>query len=540
MASATVIERSDKKPEKEGRGRRARPFLGVSRLGRTIIALNVAGLLILIIGALVLNETRRALVQTNLDSLQAEAETIASIAAEVVTFGDPEPVLDVGLTQSFVRLVPLPKSQRLRVFDAQGNLVADSFFESGAIEQRELPPLRRPGGVFQTGRDSVGAGSKADVERAIRALDAEARIALSGQTAAAPRPTASGERVLSVSVPIRRVQAVTGVLTIEAGDVGEIIRRQRAALTPFVIMAVLATVASSVLLSIFIATPVRRLARAADDVRLSQARAISLPDISRRDDELGDLARSLETMTHTLSERMDAIERFAADVAHEIRNPITSIRSAVETLDLVKNDEAAREKLLGILKQDTSRLDRLITDISNASRLDAELSRDHPKSVELDKLALDIVHLYPDGPNDTAVVLLLNGGPYYVTGREGPLGQVLRNLIDNARSFTGQTDKMGASVRVTMRRQNGEVITEVDDDGPGIPPENLETVFDRFYTSRPQKRHASPTGNSGLGLSIARQITDAHNGRIWAENRVGANGEIEGARFIFALPSVSR
>jgi len=269
-------------------------------------------------------------------------------------------------------------------------------------------------------------------------------------------------------------------------------------------------------------------------VRLSRARAIALPDIAERKDELGDLARSLEDMTHTLSDRMEAIERFAADVAHEIRNPLTSIRSAVETLELV-GDTAARERLLGILKQDVSRLDRLITDISNASRLDAELSRESPRPIAVDRLLREIVGLYETvrREGETSVRLIADGAEgLTVLGREGPLGQVFRNLIDNARSFSPP----GGEVRVVVERERGQAKVTVDDDGPGMPPENLETVFERFYTSRP--RGAAFGGASGLGLSIARQIVRAHGGTIRAENRMDTGGAVAGARFVVSVPAV--
>jgi two-component system sensor histidine kinase ChvG len=287
------------------------------------------------------------------------------------------------------------------------------------------------------------------------------------------------------------------------------------------------------MLTWIVARPVIRLARAADSVRLSQARAIALPDIARRDDELGDLARALEAMTRTLSERMDAIEAFAADVAHEIRNPLTSIRSAIDTLPLVK-DETKRERLNAILQQDIQRLDRLITDISNASRLDAELSREPPRGFDLARLLSEFVAHYNASARkgDAPVAFEADGedGPLPVSGREGPIGQVFRNLIDNARSFSPQ----GGSVRVRVGRVGRKVQATVDDDGPGIPPDNLETVFERFYTSRP--KGAAFGSNSGLGLSIARQIVEAHGGRIWAENRQDADGKVAGARFAVEFP----
>jgi two-component system sensor histidine kinase ChvG len=278
--------------------------------------------------------------------------------------------------------------------------------------------------------------------------------------------------------------------------------------------------------------PVLRLARAADRVRLSRARAIALPDLAGRDDELGDLARSLEAMTQALSERMGAIERFAADVAHELRNPMTSIRSAVETLDIVKAD-APRQRLLGILQQDVNRLDRLITDISNASRLDAEMARDSPAMLDLGRLLADICGFYEATvkPGERHVRFLQPpaGEPLRVMGREGPLSQVFRNLIDNARSFS----PIDGEVRVSVGRDRDEIRVFVDDDGPGVPPENMETIFERFYTSRP--KGAAFGGNSGLGLAIARQIVETHGGKIWAENR-GAPDRVEGARIVVALP----
>jgi two-component system, OmpR family, sensor histidine kinase ChvG len=302
---------------------------------------------------------------------------------------------------------------------------------------------------------------------------------------------------------------------------------------PFILIAVGVTLISSLLLTQLIAEPVLRLARAADRVRLQRARAIALPDLARRDDELGDLTRSLEDMTHALSERMRAIERFAADVAHELRNPMTSIRSAVETLELVK-DPAPRARLLKVLQQDVGRMDRLITDISNASRLDAELARESPSPLDLGRLLADICSFYEATrrPGEVAVRFTppAPADRLHVSGREGPLSQVIRNLVDNARSFSPP----GGEVRVSLRRGKGEVVTFVDDDGPGMPPENLETVFERFYTSRP--KGAAFGGNSGLGLAIARQIVEAHGGRIWAENRT-EDGAVAGARFCVALPA---
>jgi two-component system sensor histidine kinase ChvG len=494
-----------------------------------IIVLNVLGLAILIAGALVLNELRRGLVDARIDSLTTQGELISTILDEYATAGEPQPMMNEALASQWLQILSNPQTQRARLFDAHGHVIADSDWVADRVRVRALPPARKRGeeeGFSFHLRGSSQAQARAE-------LQAELAHALSGRRYAGMRIGEDGKRVVSVSIPIQRVQEVLGVLTLEANDVDEIIARERAALIPFILIAIAVTLSSSLLLNRLIAQPVRRLSRAADSVRLSRARAISLPDLARRDDEVGDLTRSLEAMTHALSERMDAIERFAADVAHEIRNPLTSMRSAVETLDLVK-DPAARERLLGILKSDVQRLDRLVTDISNASRLDAELSRDAPKRIDMERLIFDVVALYQATakPGDVTVRFEPPGAlePPSVMGREGPLSQIFRNLIDNARSFSPP----GGEVVVALAKARSQVIATVSDSGPGIPPENLETVFERFYTSRP--KGAAFGGNSGLGLSIARQIAEAHGGHLTAANRTAPDGEVAGAAFILTLP----
>ena len=506
-------------------------WLPGSRLGRLILALNLLGLAILIGGALVLNELRRGLIDARIDSLTTQGELIASILDQAATVGEPEPQMDTALATELLQTLSNPTAQRARLFDSHGRLVGDSDWMADRVERKALPPARARGE-----RDLMPRRAGPTARQVQRALEVEVAAALLGHHRAGMRPGEGGERVVSVSIPIQHVRAVLGVVTLEASDVDAIIARERKALIPFILIAISVTLASSLLLNSLVAQPVLRLARAADRVRQARARAISLPDLAKRDDEVGDLTRSLEDMTQALSERMDAIESFAADVAHEIRNPLTSLRSAVETLDLVA-DPAARERLLGILKNDIQRLDRLVTDISNASRLDAELSRDQPKIVDLGRLIPDIVSLYQTTARagDVAVVLAPHRGmeSVQVMGREGPLGQILRNLIDNARSFSPPGD----TVTVGLLRVKGQAIATVADNGPGIPAENLETVFQRFYTSRP--KGAAFGGNSGLGLSIARQIAEAHGGTLRAENRTGADGKVLGALFVLTLPDAA-
>ncbi|HEY5072657.1 MAG TPA: stimulus-sensing domain-containing protein [Caulobacteraceae bacterium] len=534
MASATDTA----KPEPErGRARRSIPpgrgtwSLG-SRLGRLIVILNLAGLAILIGGALVLNELRQGLIKASVESLTLQGGLIANVIDQIATVGEPEPSLEADTASDVLRSLFIPRSQRARLFDAQGGLLADSYVVADRVEVRPLPPARKPGELGL----SLSANPLGPVRRradAREALDREVRRALTGRSAWSIRPTGDGHRVVSVSIPIAHVQGVLGVLTLEAGDVESIIAAQRTALIPFILIAIAVTLLSSFLLTQLIAQPVLRLARAADRVRLSRARAIDLPDLAKRSDELGDLTRALEDMTHALSDRMEAIERFAADVAHELRNPMTSMRSAVETLDIVK-DPSTRERLLRIVAQDVGRLDRLITDISNASRLDAELARESPRPFDLAKLLADICAFYESTIRQGEVHVRFlpppSAEPLRVLGREGPLGQVVRNLIDNARSFSPP----GGEVRVTVERSRTAIIASVQDDGPGMPKENLETVFERFYTSRP--KGVAFGGNSGLGLAIARQIVETHGGRIWAENRAERE-TVVGASFIVSLPA---
>lgn len=533
MASATVTAKSE-----PGRSRSATdrlPLTG-SRLGRLILLMNIFGLVVLIGGALVLNELRRGLIEARLDSLKTQSEILSYAIVSAATEGDPEPRMNAEQAVTILALLGLPRSERARLYDGKGKLIADTDLIADKVIQRNLGPARpREVGAFPF----LPTMSERSA-RAHAAEQAEVRTALSGQRVAQVRESEGEGRLVSVSTPLQHVHRVLGVLTVEAGGVDDIVAAERRSLMPFILFAVLVTLVSSIVLDQLVARPVLRLARAADSVRLARARAMSLPDLAGRNDELGDLTRSLESMTETLSARLDAIDRFAADVAHEIKNPLTSIRSAVETLELAPPDSPVRDRLVGILKSDVRRMDRLITDISNASRVDAELSREQPRSVMLDRLLADIVATYVvEGAESQAVVLDISpdADNVSVSGRETPLGQVFRNLIDNARSFSPPEGTVRVSLgreSTDLRASRGRLLVTVEDDGPGVPPENLESIFERFYTARPKGQAFG--GHSGLGLSIARQIIEAHSGEIHAENRVSDDGTVQGARFVVALP----
>jgi two-component system sensor histidine kinase ChvG len=264
---------------------------------------------------------------------------------------------------------------------------------------------------------------------------------------------------------------------------------------------------------------------------------VEIPDFTNRGDEIGHLSGALRDMTNALYSRIEAIESFAADVAHELKNPLTSLRSAVETLPLAKTEES-RNRLLAVIQHDVSRLNRLISDISDASRLDAELQREEAGGVDLRKLLNTVVTVANEVRRDDGVAIKLSFEPgakaLGVIGHDSRVGQVIDNLIANARSFSPP----GGSVRVACRRLGDEIEIVVDDDGPGIRADALERIFERFYTDRPEQGFGQ---NSGLGLSISKQIVDAHGGRIWAENRIRESGDTEpqvlGARFVVRLPA---
>jgi two-component system sensor histidine kinase ChvG len=291
--------------------------------------------------------------------------------------------------------------------------------------------------------------------------------------------------------------------------------------------------AASVFLLFHITGPLRQLALGADIVRRGERELNAIPDLDRRADEIGDLSVALRSMTATLYSRMDAIEQFAADVAHEIKNPLTSVASAIETLRRA-TDEEKRTKLMAVIFNDVRRLNRLITDISDASRLDAELSRERASDVDLAGLLDAMAQMFEnaDTPDAPRIVLdIAKGENLVVRGLDGPLAQVFRNVIENAVSFSPK----GGEIRITVRTVDRRAVVTIDDQGPGIVPvENLEAIFRRFYTERPASHGFGR--NSGLGLSISRQIVEVHQGRIYATNLRASGGKVTGARFTVELP----
>ncbi len=497
------------------------------------------------LGVLLLTERRADLTDAQFRNLRTQGELITNLLIEAGTVqGDPYPYINEPVVRDVLRRLVPPIAEggrpgiegpRIRVFDAAGEVIADTDFIHGRLDERQL----ESGDERDIGR-RIGSAAR-HVER-IRltpwrpsfTTEEERSRALRGEIVRGERLNERGERVVSVSLPVRRVQAVLGVVTIESADVERILVAERASMIPFMLGATIVIFMSSVVLALFIAVPIRRLAAAADSLRVSGATRLRLPEESRRKDEIGALATSLEAMTGALADRIDANERFAADVSHELKNPLASIQSAVASAQTAA-DPSQRDRMLAIVAQDVHRLDRLVTDIARASRIEAETARGDTESIDIGKLLFELTRAYalPAEEAGPSAVEVIFKGPKLegavVLGQAGPLGQVFRNLIDNARSFSPQGGRVWVSATVQRGKGGAYVRALVEDQGPGVPPENLETIFERFYTQRP--KGAAFGGNSGLGLSIARQIVISHGGRIYAENRAPA-----GARLVVELP----
>jgi two-component system, OmpR family, sensor histidine kinase ChvG len=557
------------------RGLNALLQASISSLTRRILLLNLAALVALVGGILYLNQFRAGLIDARVDSLLTQGQIIAgavaaqaSVETDAITV-DPERLLELQAGETISpfdvgegaadfpinpeRVAPLlrrlvtPTRTRARIYDHEGTLLLDSrgLYSRGQILRFDLPSPDAQKGWLERWWERVRLWYRSGDLPSYREIGAangreypEVANALNGSPASVVRVSEDGGLIVSVAVPVQRFRAVLGALLLstESGDIDAIVEAERMAIFRVFLVAAGVTVLLSLLLASTIAGPVRRLAAAAERVRRGVTHRVEIPNFGSRRDEIGHLARALRDMTGALYTRMEAIETFAADVSHELKNPLTSLRSAVETLPLVR-DEEDRRQLLAIIQHDVRRLDRLITDISDASRLDAELARQEVEPVDV-ALLLEILTTIvqqtrtADGP---AIALEIERGrwgrnAFLVSGHDSRLGQVFNNLIDNALSFS----PVEGTVRIAARRQPDRIVVIVDDEGPGIRAEDPERIFERFYTDRPEGESFGQ--NSGLGLAITRQIVEAHRGTIKAENRM-ANGSAAGARFTVTLPA---
>ena len=545
--SKTIPSESKQKPRRRNRRRGPRRSLWTSRLTRNIFLSNLIGLIILVTGALAMNRFEDGLINAKVDNIQSLASTITTVIGEQATGYGGTAELDIDGARQVLRGVNVQEGWRVRLHDKSGELVADTQRLDDTFLIEELDPIfeDRPDRPKQDiWRENIRGWiddkqhnlpwRKAKRDSLRRDLKSEVRAGLDGESSYGPRFDDKDNLIVTVSLPIQRVQQVLGVLTVESNDVGSIVTAERRALAPIIALAFLAMFLTSLGLTLFISLPMRRLARAAEIVTRSAQKRDAIPDLSSRRDEIGDLSLVLRDMTAGLYDRIDDIADFAADVAHEIKNPLTSLRSASDTLRVAKTKEQ-REKLINIIQQDVSRMDRLITDISKASKVDANLARETAKTLDVAEISENIVQFYQqtrskEGANVINASTIDPNSPIYIRAYETPFAQVLRNLIDNALTFSPDRGQ----VTVTAKKDRSRVIFTVEDDGPGIPKDNLETVFERFYTQRP--KGASFGSHSGLGLAICRQIITAHRGSIHAENRIDDDGQTIGARFTIDVP----
>jgi len=516
-----------------------------------VLAINVLALAILAGGFLYLDRYQDELLTTKTDGLMREGKLIASALAGDVERRDEagSPGLDMTRTIALLQRLDVPADIRVRLFAAGGTLIADTHVLPGtAIEGRALPHPEQIGAIKRAAfaaYDWVLAhlpphrrGPPMPVpEEPIAKNFPLATDALAGTAQSAIFEAPEGGRIVIVALPLKSVRRVQGalLLTASADDVDHSVRDVRYTLMLAFIVALAITVMLSLYLAGTITRPVRRLADAADAVHRGRGRKAHIPDFTSRQDEIGGLSASLTAMTDALWSRMDAIENFVADVAHEIKNPLTSVRSAIETAKRI-DDPDQRQRLLDIVATDITRLDRLLSEIADASRIDTELARAEPADVDLAKMLTMIADLHNAQRHDTkapspAIRLNLEGDGHTMAIADR-LAQVFRNLINNATSFATPD----GTIAVRLTQQGSWIEISVEDDGPGVPEEARENIFNRFYTDR-----SDPTEfgqHSGLGLAISRQIVEAHGGTIHCENRLTPEGAVAGARFIVTLPAL--
>ena len=554
-------------------------FFSASLLRRILIS-NLMGFFILVGGILYLGWFHTWLIDAKLDALKTQGKIIAdAIAANAKVIReniviDPSAIPDAsGNTQSrftddgltslelsihpeevtpILRKLIQPTNTRARIYARDGTLIVDTAQtlarwtamrnEPTTANDSEAPEtqnvwtrltrylFKEPLPVYQ----EIGVGNGMAYK--------EVRAALEGEEKSMLLLNRKGEQIVSIALPIRRFSDVQGVLLLSTrpGQIDKILREERIVILVLAGIALLASVVTSLLLARTVAGPIRRLSAAAERVSHNIEARTQLPEYSGRTDEVAQMANAFHAMTSALCRRIEASEKFAADVAHELKNPLTAARSTAESLGYAKTEEE-RTHLVGQIQAELKRLNRLITDVSNASRLDAELARKEMRIIDVTAMLRNVVGIFRDiiGDDSRALMLALGSEPFpgafFVKGDEGRLGQVLTNLIDNAISFSPE----GGTVTVHARAAAPFVEIIVEDEGPGIPEDRLEIVFDRFYSDRPAT-DTSRGKNSGLGLSISREIVLAHVGQIIAENRYvdGAEADAKpcGARFIVRLP----
>lgn len=546
-------------------------------LARRIVFSNLVGLGILLGGYLYLNQYKDWLVDAKVDSLTAQGEIIAqAIAANAAVEGqrivvDPDglpeatpPLAQFGddgfAALSFSigpeKVAPILRRLiqpdiRARVYDREGLLVVDSedFLSKRTLREPRRPETNerlRTKNLWTRMTEYLFASDLPvlkELDRANGNYYPPVRSAMNGTGTPMLLLNQDGQQIVSYAAPIMRARQIHGVLLLstDPGEIEKVLNKERNAILKLAGLAVATSLVVSLLLAYAVAGPIHKLSEAAVAVSHDISARHKLPEFTGRQDEVARLAESFKAMTASLYRRIEASEKFAADVAHELKNPLTAANATAQSLAYARTDQE-RDQAVAQIRAELKRLNRLISDVSNASRLGAELALQQREPFDLADVLESVVASFRDMTSGTGreVVLEVVGlpGDLVVLGQDGRIGQVATNLIDNAVSFSPED----GTVRVIARRDGHTVEFAVEDEGPGIPSDKLETVFERFYTYRPTAT-TSRGNNSGLGLAISREIVEAHEGRIWAENRRAAGGadagERRGARFVVRLPAAT-
>ncbi|MGH1377826.1 MAG: ATP-binding protein [Alphaproteobacteria bacterium] len=538
----------------------------ITGLTLRIIGVNIVAVIGLILGVVYLGQYHSSLIESKIERVETEVILVSAAITEGAVFPDENnsgvASLSSTKAQTLSARLGATLDKRIIIFNIDNDMVADSEI---IIESQNIDPIFTVIEEEEIQLDSVELlkDTAAWIISFFPQYDklplfpgvtsgnanhyADVIEAKSKKLSISAWRDSTGEIILTAALPIVDKSDIIGFVMLVGDD--EDISGAMGDVWFNILKIFLATLFVTILLSIYlsgvIARPLRKLAGSAENVRRGKLKHTEIPDMSDRNDEIGELSIVLRDMTAALWERMDTIEAFAADVSHEIKNPLTSLKSAVETTKVVKKRDDL-DKLLMVIDHDVDRLDRLITDISNASRLDAELSREAFEVIDLKKMLRDLLDVYKSpleressnqgAPLDSAlkdgVMICLDfsdESEIYILGSEGRLTQVFQNIISNALSFAPIKTEIKISVRVKANR----VTISIEDGGSGIPEGQLEKIFERFYSERPQ--HEEFGRHSGLGLSICRQIVTAHNGIIYAENKVDRSEEVMGARFVIIL-----
>lgn len=506
-----------------------RPWTARRTLTWRILAVNIFAVLILALGVIYLDAFRNKLSEERTNRFEREAVIAAIAARSVPQERRAEALAEMGrATQS-----------RIRLYGSDRRLVSDSWALTGPTYR-----LRDP--ATESWMKDAARALDRGFNALVGAEYAPDFIEPANDTIAAWPEAQQAQRQKQVTSMLRTAPDLTPVLSAAAPvDGGAVLvtsnerslirsmRSQRGALAIAMGVAILVSVLLSLFLARTIVRPLRRIALAAHRVRLGRAREVRVPRLPSRRDEIGLLARSVADMSQSLRQRIDNIEAFAADVTHELKNPLASLRSAIDGLDSVKDDKL-RARLTEVARDDVVRLDRLIGDISEAARTDAELARARFEPVDLGPLIEQLVDSW-DARREKGDARLAYARPRkdsaVVLGDPGRLARAIDNLIDNAVSFSPPA----GLVEIAATRVGDNVLIRIDDEGPGVPPEAREAIFNRFHSIRPDSEHFGR--HSGLGLAIAKAIVDGHDGDISVYDRDDAPS---GARFIISLPAVER